>query len=393
MVFWIILAVLGLIAAAILALPLLRVSRGEPGWQEGALAIYADQLKEVEADATRGVITSDEAQAATIEIKRRILAVSRAEVEPSDLAAGTNGGGRGLIAAVAVVTPLAAFAIYMGLGAPGTPSLAFADRQEEQQEAAEIAELTNRLLNRLRADPDGGPTQGWVLLAQTYMRMGRYPDASEALAVVVERPEADSAIWSQYAEALIAKENGVITPLANRAIERAVEMDPTNPAGTYYKALSLEQAGQGEAAHDLLTERLYAEQGFAPWMELFVMQANRIGQALGRESIDLASFAPVSPPQAPGPTEADVAAAAEMSEEDRAAFVRSMVARLAQRLEDEPNDLDGWIRLANAYDVLGEAAKSKEAYLRARELAKDLSPDDPRLPQIAAGIENAGEGE
>ena len=85
---------------------------------------------------------------------------------------------------------------------------------------------------------------------------------------------------------------------------------------------------------------------------------------------------------APGPTQEDVAAAGEMSEADRSDFIRSMVDRLATRLEDEPDDLDGWLRLANAYKVLGETDQAKEALARASTLVAGLSPDDPRRDAV-----------
>ncbi len=383
MVFWIILGVLSVIAVATMIWPLMRQQNSTLDWQSGALAIYADQLKEVDSDAKRGLIPSDDAQAAKLEIKRRMLVVNRGEKGGAQTSTRV---GRGVVLFAGFATPLLAAVVYFTIGAPGTPSLAFAERQEERANAAEVTDLTDRLLQRLTTDPDGGPTEGWVLLAQTYMRMGQYEGAVNAIENVVERPDVTSAILSQHAEALIAAENGIVTPKAMRAIDRSREINPDNPAAVYYKAIALDQSGDGQAAHDLLVARLNSADGFAPWMEVFVAQANQFGEALGRPRIDLASFAPMMRQDAPGPTASDMAAAADLSEEDRSAFIRTMVERLATRLEAEPEDLDGWMRLANAYGVLGEKENSRNAYLRADDLAKSLNSDDPRLPVIAAGI-------
>lgn len=385
MVFWIALGVLSLIAVAALIWPLTRQQQSMLEWQSGAQAIYADQLKEVERDVKRGLIRVDDAQAAVLEIKRRMLAVSRGQEGGAEL---SRRAGRNVVVLTALAAPLIAMTIYFTIGAPGTPSLAFADRQEEQTNAAEISDLTTRLLERLTTDPEGGPTEGWVLLAQTYMRMGQYEDAVNAIGNVVERPDVTSAIMSQYAEALVAREDGIVTPKAARAIDRAREINPDNPAAVYYKAIFLDQSGDGPAAHDLLVAHLNSADTFAPWMEVFVAQANQIGEAMGRPLIDLASFAPMVQQDAPGPTASDMAAASDMSEQDRSAFIRSMVERLATRLESEPDDLDGWMRLAKAYGVLGEVESSRNAFLRANDLAENLSSDDPRLSVIAAGIAN-----
>ena len=46
-------------------------------------------------------------------------------------------------------------------------------------------------------------------------------------------------------------------------------------------------------------------------------------------------------------------------------MIRGMVQRLADRLEENPNDPEGWRRLANAYRVLDENAKAAKADARA----------------------------
>ena len=68
---------------------------------------------------------------------------------------------------------------------------------------------------------------------------------------------------------------------------------------------------------------------------------------------------------APGPTARNIAGAQTMAPEAQAAMIRSMVARLAARLEEHPQDKEGWARLAHAYDVLGETDKADMARRRA----------------------------
>lgn len=382
---WGILALLSVSAIAMLLLPMLRHDAAGTDRQAGAVAVLADQLHEVDRDADRGLISNDEAEAAKIEIKRRLLKLNRG--------ASANGrsvmGGRAALWISALVVPLFAGLLYAQLGSPGVPTVPFADRQDERAEQAQITELTGRLLERLENDPEGGPTEGWMLLGQTYMRMGRYSAAAAAMGNVIERDDTVSAMVSQYAEALIAADDGIVTPQARNAIRRALEMDSSNPAASYYEAIALDQAGDSEDAHDLLVARLVQAAGPAPWMEIFVAQANRIGETIGREPVSLAAFAPMTG-DAPGPSRDDVVAASEMSEADRAAFIRSMVDRLANRLAEDPDDLDGWIRLGNAYGVLGETEKAREAYEAANGLAAGLPSDDPRRQSIREALSELG---
>jgi len=371
---WITFAILSVIAMASVGLAMR--AGGGVGGRESSLAIYEDQLEEVDADEARGLIDPADAHAARAEIKRRLLAKLRS---PDQQTGAKRGQGNALLFVLMVAVPVFGAGLYSVLGDLGVPSVSrevMADQRERQQE---VTGLAAQLHERLEAEPDGGRSDGWMLLGQTYLRLERYSDAADAFEVVTQRPEATSASWSLYAEALVLGEQGVVTPPAAEAADRAFELDPTNPAASYYKALALEQAGEPGQAHDILTSQIAGTDGTAAWMQVFAEQANRIGAPLGRDPIVFAS----SQSQAPGPTDAQVEAAAEMSEEDREAFIRSMVDRLANRLEASPEDIDGWIRLGNAYRVLGQQEDAREALVSAQSLLS-ATPDDPRLAQVNA---------
>jgi len=342
-------------------------------------AIFADQITEIDRDESRGLIGAEEAQAARTEIKRRLVASLKREGEAGLQASDSS---RAVLFLLALAVPIAAGAFYAYRGSPDMPSVTLSDRADDRQQAEEIAVLAQRLKERLKADATGGPSDGWMLLGQTYLRMARYRDAAEAFAVVTGRTDATSAVWSLYAEALILAEAGSVTPEARIAAERAYELDPMNPAASYYMALALEQAGRPEDAHDLLMERLGRSPEVAPWKEAFAAQANRIAEGLGRARVTVSSV-----PAAPGPSAADVEAAAEMTAEDRSAFIRSMVAQLAAKMEETPEDIDGWMRLGNAYRVLGEAEKARRAYVSAQGLLAG-SPNDPRAIEVEHALED-----
>jgi cytochrome c-type biogenesis protein CcmH len=59
-----------------------------------------------------------------------------------------------------------------------------------------------------------------------------------------------------------------------------------------------------------------------------------------------------------------------MTPEARQAMIHAMVDRLAAQLEANPNDEEGWRRLARAYTVLGDTDKAQAAAERAAALAK-----------------------
>jgi len=380
---WGLISVMAIVASAILLGQLARNSNASVSPQNAVLSVLNDQLVEVRRDTERGLISEKEAHAADQEIKRRILALGRQNVT-------TSSGNLGNVAIViaAVFVPLLAVNYYNFAGEPDIASVAFADRKEELAEQRRIEDLTGRLADQLQNDPDGGTLEGWMLLGQTYIRMGRSADAAIAFENASEKDGADSVVFSMLAEALIFAEQGVVTPQAERAIDTAVLLSPTNPAASYYKALALSQNGKNTEAHNMLLARLNSATDFAPWMETFVTRANVIAESIDREAISMADFAPTLNASTPGPTAEDVQVASEMSEEDRNDFINSMVTRLAVRLQDEPDDLDGWMRLGNAYRVLNETENAISAYSEAEALLLNMPSTDPRRAEVDNALEN-----
>lgn len=270
---------------------------------------------------------------------------------------------------VALLVPALGLGLYATVGRPGVPSQPFAERGGERAAEAEIASLTAELRRRLEADPEGGPTEGWVLLGQTHMRRGDYGEAVAAFAVATAREDAPAGALTLHAEALVGGEGGVVTPPALALIDRALALDPQVPAAHYYRAQARAQAGDPAGGRRILLDRLAQAQGPEPWTEIFVAEVNRLGAEAG--------LAPVAARDVvPGLAEAE-----DRTPEEQDAAIRSMVDALAARLEAEPGDLEGWLRLGQARAVLGEAEAAGAAYDRALAL---MPRDDPRRGEVEA---------
>jgi len=82
-----------------------------------------------------------------------------------------------------------------------------------------------------------------------------------------------------------------------------------------------------------------------------------------------------------------MAAAKDMSAGDRDAMIRGMVERLAARLKQNGDDVEGWLRLVRAYLVMGDRDKAKSALADARQA---VGSDAGRLKQLNEGLKNLG---
>jgi cytochrome c-type biogenesis protein CcmH len=377
MLFWIVAAAMTAAVTALVLTPLLR-SRQAVGPGAGSRAsydmeVYRDQLAELERDVARGVIDNRQAQAARAEIGRRMLAVAE---EGKREAAGSGGtasrGSRSIALALCVVIPVGALAVYIPMGQPNLPGQPFASRETKPDGGlpAQVMQAIAKLEQHLKDEPND--LQGWLLMAQTYTRMGRFDDSVEAYrhAVGISQGK-EPGILSSYAEAMTAANQGMVPEGASRTFEAVLQSDPNDARARYYLALARGQAGDMRGALDRWVELAAQSPSDAPWLPT---DRQRITETAGQLGIDVATVMPqplpATAPQneaagggapAPGPTREQVAGAADMTPEQRQGMIRGMVDNLATKLRENPNDADGWLRLGRAYKVLGEQDKSVEA--------------------------------
>ncbi len=273
-----------------------------------------------------------------------------------------------------LIIPLLGLIIHKGLGNNNVPSVAYKDRENEFRDIKQFEDLITKLAERLYNDPSGGDLVGWELLGDVYMNNGAYSDAVLAYNRLVEKDNRFSQSWIKLAGALIANDNGAISQSAINAIERSLVLDSSSPISIYYKALYFEQEGRLEEAYTILINRLDLEKENTDWVDLYLVETNRIGTLLGYDKIvRLASGIPI------GPTTADIVEASKLNAVETSAFINSMVSGLVEKLKNEPDDIAGWLRLSRSYIVLKNLALARESLKKAKVLIKKLPKNDPKI--------------
>ena len=369
MMIYLFLAVAAILVAAGLFLPAFLRQKASLSHADSASRMLIDQLNEVDREVACGLISSRDAQAVRIEVKRQLVAIDQREASSSP---NENSGLWALMAA-GVFVPAFAIAVYLTIGSPEIPSAVFAQRGEELSLIATHARQVQNLVDQLERDVNGGSFEGWIRVAEMHMKAEQYAQAADAFGRVLRRDEVTFSEFFRYAEALILSERGVVSPPAKRALKISLEMNPDNVAAVFYSSFALDQAGQVEAAYEMLITRLNKADGDYPWMEAFVARANHYGRKLGRSPVSRSGLAF-------GVIDADEGMTdfSGLSEEQQQEFILSMVEGLADLLEEDPDDLDGWLKLARAYSALGNKDAELDTYLQARELVEELPKDDRR---------------
>ena len=233
--FWVVCAIFIAIALAFILPPLLQGSGAhtdESELKEANIAVYKDQLSELEADLANGIVSQQQFDQDRDEIERRLLEdVSSSSVVRSKQPKSVKEG-RGIVYAVALGLPIIAVAFYLRIGNPNAaptrpsppPEAAAAPTGEfsQQRIEANVAALAKRL------EQNPGDLEGWKMLARSQMSLEKYGEASSAYAKATTLKSDDADLWADYAFALAMASDRKLEGKPVELIQKALQLDPQN---------------------------------------------------------------------------------------------------------------------------------------------------------------------
>ena len=374
MSFWLTAILLTAVAVLSVLVPFLRKGRAPASPTANDLEVYRDQLAELDRDARRGLIGTAESEEARAEIGRRIL---KAAEDGERQGRGKSGWRASKAVAFAAIlsVPLVSWGMYSLIGSPDLPSQPLAARLSNDPAKAPLEELVARAEAHLAASPEDG--RGWDVLAPVYFRMGRYADSANAYRRAIMLLGATADRESGLGEAITGETGGTISSEASTAFERALKLEPKHPKAAFFLASALAQQGRIEEAKNAWATMREGLPPDSPWL-------GAVDQALAEA--DRQPAAADAAPQQGGPGQADVDAASQMSAEDRNAMIATMVARLDERLKQNPHDVEGWQRLIRSYVVLGKSDEARDALSRGIAALGATSPEAGALQGFASSL-------
>ncbi|MGF1446533.1 MAG: c-type cytochrome biogenesis protein CcmI, partial [Pikeienuella sp.] len=368
-------ALLGLITVFVVVRPLLTRGAREASRATRDVAVFRDQLAEVDRDRARGLISEAEAAGTRAEISRRLIAAAQRAEGAEGFGPAPQGFSRAMSIGAALGVPLVAGAAYLVTGAPGLDDQPFAARSEIEQRAA-LASLPGQRLSQAEGaalaaaqgrvpPPEVSPeadsqatevarlaeliaqrpedVEGRRLLAEAYMRRGRYGDAAELFGEMIrlQAPRIEGGLFTAQAEAYVMAAGGYVSPEAEQALRRALRLDARDPVARYYAGLALAQQGNQDQAITIWRQLYTESQPQDPWYPLVAGMLAQAGV----------------PPPRPGGLDRDaVAAVAQMTPEEQAAFMAERMAALETRLVSEGGTVEEWVMMIRAYARSGRAA-------------------------------------
>jgi cytochrome c-type biogenesis protein CcmH len=246
--FWVICAGMIVIALAFILPTLLQADDKQKETsdlerKEANIAVYRDQLHELDADLQNGIIAKEQFDQDTDEIQRRLLEDTAFSAKKVNVNLPTN---RNTAYLLALGIPLVAVVFYLQIGSPQgitnsgtstTDPVAMSNGQRSQQQ---IEANVQKLADKLKANPSDAV--GWKMLARSYNSMERYGEATGAYAKATELNPNDADLWAEYAFATAMANDRKLDGRALELLSHALKIDPEN-----VKALDLAGSAAFEA--------------------------------------------------------------------------------------------------------------------------------------------------
>jgi cytochrome c-type biogenesis protein CcmH len=233
--FWVICALMVVVALAFVLPPLLQrpdTKEIDQEQKEANVAIYRDQLSELEADLENGIVSQQQFEQDRDEIERRLLE-DTSVVSAATQSTKHTKGKRGMVYALALALPLVATVFYLKVGdlkaisksapiAANPVSRTASSDPSSQQIEANVAALAKRL----ETNPSDG--QGWSMLARSYSSMEKYAEASNAYAKATALAPNDADLLAEYAFANAMANGRQLQGKSLELVNQALKLDPEN---------------------------------------------------------------------------------------------------------------------------------------------------------------------
>jgi cytochrome c-type biogenesis protein CcmH len=359
MMLWLVFLLLTALALWLMLRPLFGANTPLVEARRSELAVYRDQLGELEADLERGIISANEVDAARLEIKRKMLAVAAPSAtphQPSRIAAP-------LRMALGIGLPVAAVVLYTAIGRPdliGTQDrptgLLLPEAPATQSAGAQlpaVETLVERLAQRLKTSPNDA--KGWKMLGWSYAHLEKFDQAAQAYEKAVTLDPKNADLRSQYGESVVRAAGGTVTGKAETIFDGALALDPAEPRALFFRGLALDQHGKSRETLALWVKIIRDGDADAEWMSDLRKQATALALKL---KLDPAKAIPG------GAVEISPAGSGQIAAVDPA----TRAEQLSSEIERDPKNLENWISLARAHRAAGKVELGRASLARAKEI-------------------------
>ena len=261
----------------------------------------------------------------------------------------------------------------------GKPFINIEKLNESKEETIQKNILSNKIikenkekLNQLILKSKSNPSNIALLLdlAATASRANNIEvevSSLEKLLILKNTPK----IKSLLAQAIVRKANGQVTSKAQQLIKEALKENPLDPGANFLSGLALSQIGNEKQAFEVWV-KLYKNTSIEdPWEKNLEINIKTAAKNIGISDKDLAQYLSKEKRLKTKINKEQINEIIKLNEKDQSLRINEMVEQLANRLTKTKADLDGWLRLYNAYNILN----NKDKAINAIRIAVQINPD------------------
>ena len=251
--FWIISAILVLIALAFI-LPSLRNSDAiHDASREQNIAIAQEQLAELEARFEHGEVTQEDYESSRDELEQSLFNDIKNSDNNSAIVSATKTSKKSLLgsALILLLIPAISIPLYLKTGSLGFTKLLDSKQAAQQTRNAnvpmkadgtpDIDQMVAGLQKKMDANPDNA--KGWYMLGRSYMVLKRYPEAAKAFERANKLlPDSADAMLS-LADALSMSSQGQLAGRPAELVNKALKLEPQNLTALWLSGMAARQQG------------------------------------------------------------------------------------------------------------------------------------------------------
>jgi cytochrome c-type biogenesis protein CcmH len=251
----------------------------------------------------------------------------------------------------------------------------------------DVDTMITRLAERLKTETTDG--EGFRMLGWSYVNTGHPTEAVEAYVKAVALLPARADVHAGYGEALVAVAKDNVTNAAKAQFEQALRIDPKEPRARFFMSLHKAQNGDERAALDEWIALSNDAPADLPWQADVRSRIEKLATKFGVDAKSMLkpNQTSAAPASSVGPDANAMKAASALPAAQQASMIDGMVAGLAAKLQANPSDADGWVKLIRSRVVLKDMTRANDDLAMAR---KALATDPAKLGQINATAKELG---
>jgi len=237
-----------LISIIVIIKTLLKKNNRGINSNQNSMDIYNQKLNEINFDIENHLITENEANNTTKELEHSLIKDNKnIDILNSKLYFSNLKSKKTISVILVLVIPVFVISVYSFIGHPNSIEKLvlvsdLKNTKNNNEKLVSVEQMLNRVEKRLLDDPNN--SDDWLMLANSYVVLKRYPEAIRAFDNLYRLKGDDPLLLFRYADVLAMANSGIFAGKPSELIKKALQLDPQNTMGLWLAGLVAYEEGK-----------------------------------------------------------------------------------------------------------------------------------------------------